>query len=334
MKICTVQAQSVAKVLAMAVNLGLNQEELLETVGIDRTVLDEPDARIPNARLIELYEEVACRSGDPDFGLHMSEAADLGMFDVFGYTVLNSPNLGEAFRRTMRFYQLWTNGGRLQLETTTREVRFRYAVDPSQPPGRHECEFTLAFPVVYANRLTGRNCSPRLVRFQHAKPRQTTEHTRIFKAPVRFNQSWNELVFAPEVLNYPLPAADPHLGSLLVRLAEEQLTKLAPPTTLVEQVEQLIAQALRGGDPSLPVVARQLGLSPRTLQRKLREANTSHQSILDDLRSTFARQYLRNPEFAVCEVAYLLGFSDASVFNRAFRRWTGLSPQEFRRQEP
>ena len=117
---------------------------------------------------------------------------------------------------------------------------------------------------------------------------------------------------------------------MLDRHAEELLSKYPPRDSLIDQVQNIIAGEFRGGDPSLERVADALSLTPRTLQRKLRELGTSHNELVDQMRRQLAMRYLREPEMAICEVAYLLGFSEASSFHRAFKRWTGVTPKDFR----
>jgi AraC-like DNA-binding protein len=124
--------------------------------------------------------------------------------------------------------------------------------------------------------------------------------------------------------------ADASLCAVLDRHAEELLAKYPPRDSLIEQVRNLIAAEFRGGEPSLERIADNLGLTPRTLQRKLQELDTSYNDVLDQMRRQLAMRYLREPQMAICEVAYLLGFSESSSFHRAFKRWTGVTPKGFR----
>jgi AraC-like DNA-binding protein len=126
--------------------------------------------------------------------------------------------------------------------------------------------------------------------------------------------------------------ADPSLCALLDRHARELLARYPREDSLVERIRTLMKGELNGGDASLEVVAERLGMSARTLQRKLQASGTSHQELLDEMRRDLAVRYLREPGMAVCEVAYLLGFSESSAFHRAFKRWTGTTPSEFRRR--
>jgi AraC-like DNA-binding protein len=179
--------------------------------------------------------------------------------------------------------------------------------------------------------VTGTDWTPREVCFQHDAPPDIQEHERIFRAPVKFNMPVSKLVFDQALLQLPLIEADPVLSAVLDRHAEELLAKLPRRGGLTDEVRALLRQAINGGDPSLEAVSQQLNLSPRTLQRKLKDEHTSHQDLLDEMRRDLSVRYLREPEMAICEVAYLLGFSEPSAFHRAFRRWTGTTPREYRR---
>jgi len=133
-------------------------------------------------------------------------------------------------------------------------------------------------------------------------------------------------------LDLQIAKADPGLCALLDRHAEELLAKYPRQDVLIDQIRAIIGVELRHGDTSLDRVAERLDTSGRTLQRKLRDHGTSHQELLDQMRRDLAMRYLAEPHMAICEVAYLLGFSESSALHRAFKRWTGMTPNEFRRK--
>ena len=181
--------------------------------------------------------------------------------------------------------------------------------------------------------LTGVDWAPREVHFEHARPADTSEHERIFRVAVSFGAPLTKLVFDASVLGLPLVGADPTLGSLLERQAEELLAGSRLDGVFAGRVRQVIKEGLPGGEARVDAVCRRLSVSPRTLQRKLREEGTTFQELLEATQSALAEFYLRKPEVAICEVSYLTGFSQPSAFHRAFRRWTGLTPKEFRRDK-
>ena len=295
-------------------------------------VLLDPDSRIPFSQLVELYEKAAHLTGDSDFGLHLGETVDLKVFDVLGYAALNSATLGDAFARVARYHSIWTDGATFALERAddTSAVIYRYADHQLISAHRQDSEVTFAAVTAICRKLLDHAWTPLAVEFQHDQPRDLSEHRRLFCCPVRFGAPVNRLEFASASLALPIDRADPDLCALLDRHAQELLARYPHRDSIMDLARVIIGNELNGGDPSLERVAEQLGLSVRTLQRKLHESGTSHNELLDQMRSDLAKRYLREREMAICEVAYLLGFSEPSSFHRAFKRWTGLTPREFR----
>lgn len=327
----TVQAKAVEKIVNAAVAHGIKAGSLYEAVNLDPSVLHDPDNRISFAQLVALYEKAAELTGDDNFGLHLGQSINPTAFDVVGYCALNSPTLGAAFTRVARYHSIWTDGALFTFATAndTSAIVYRYA-DTSIGEHRQDAEMTIATVVTLCRNIASRDFAPASVEFQHNAPRDTSEHAQLFRCPVEFGAPANKLTFATSFLSLPIAKADASLCAVLDRHAEEMLTKFPPRDSLTDQVRSIITGELRGGDPSLERVADQLNLTPRTLQRKLQELSTSHNEILDHMRRQLAMRYLREHEMAICEVAYLLGFSEASSFHRAFKRWTGVTPKEFR----
>jgi AraC-like DNA-binding protein len=327
----TVQAKAVEKIVNAAAAHGVAAERLYESVNLDPSVLLDPDNRIPFAQLVALYETAAELTGDNDFGLHLGQNINPTAFDVVGYCALNSPTLGAAFARVARYHSIWTDGALFNLETANdaSAIVYRYA-DTSIREHRQDAEMTLATVTTLCRNIASADFAPVTVEFQHDAPSDTSEHERLFRCPIEFQAPSNKLTFAMSFLSLPIAKADASLCAVLDRHAEELLAKFPPRDSVVDQVRGIIAGELRGGDPSLERVADQLGVTPRTLQRKLQELGTSHNELLDHMRRQLAMRYLREREMAICEVAYLLGFSESSSFHRAFKRWTGVTPKEFR----
>lgn len=331
-RVPTIQAKAVEKIIREAAARGVTARSLYEAVNLSPAVLDDPDYRIPFAQLVSLYEKAAALTGDDAFGLHVGENVDPKAFDVLGYSVINSPTLGEALDRVVRYNFIWTNGSCFAVETDRAMTRIVYTyLDDSITERRHDAEMTFAAIAVLGRLVTNSDLSPSGVTFQHGRPRETAEHARIFRCPVEFNTSANEFFLNSSALSLPIVKADPGLCVVLDRHAEELVAKYPREDTLIDRVRTMIKAQLSGGDAALDRLANQLGMSGRTLQRKLREHGTSHQELLDQMRRDLAMRYLREPEMAICEVAYLLGFSESSAFHRAFKRWTGATPNEFRR---
>jgi|RhiMetdeSRZDD1v2_1073273.scaffolds.fasta_scaffold11666_4 AraC-like DNA-binding protein len=324
----TVSIVIVRSVLADAVKAGVAADALCAAVGLDPALLDDLDARIPFPTHVAFWREVVARSGDAYFGLHSGERFQLPTLGVVGYIAAHAATFGEALRRLMHYSALIYNGsvpwcsiddqvGRIGVHTVN--------------PVHHVAERVLTLFVMFGRQLTGVEWAPLAVHFQHPPPPDQTEYQRIFRAPVHFHQSENILLVARAVLDLPNRRADPELCRYLQRHADHLLDQYASPVTFVDQVRRHVLEGLRQQDVNAVRLARQVGVSPRTLHRRLQEHGTSYQTLLDTVRCDLARSYLGEQHLAIDEVAFLLGFAETSTFYRAFKRWTGMTPGEYRR---
>ena len=328
----TIQAKAVEKIIRAAAARGVTARVMYEAIDLDPAVLTDLDSRIPFAQLVALYEKAAELTGDDAFGLHVGEAVDAKAFDVLGYSVVNSPTLGEALDRMVRYNCTWTNGSSFFIEKGVPFTRIVYSyADDSMSRRRQDIEMTMAAMAALGRMVTNSEVVPERVTFEHERPRDISEHQRIFQCALEFNAGSNQYFLKTTALDLPMVKADPGLCAVLDRHAAELMARYPREDSLRERVRTLIKNELSGGNASLDRLANQLGMSARSLQRRLRAEGTSHQELLDQMRRDLAMRYLREPEVAICEVAYLLGFSESSALHRAFKRWTGQTPNEFRR---
>ncbi|HSE32622.1 MAG TPA: AraC family transcriptional regulator [Pyrinomonadaceae bacterium] len=327
----TIQAKAIEKIINFATQQGVQPSDLYAAVNLNAAVLQDPDNRIPFSQLVLLYETAAELTGDSNFGLHLGEIVDPKLFDVVGYSALNSATLGEAFTRVARYHSVWTDGAMFKVEVSdpTSAIFYRY-VDESILSHRQDSEMTFASVAALCRVAVYEGWTPTLVEFKHSEPQDISEQLRLFRCPITFGAPVNKLVFDSSSLDLPIATADPGLCRMLDRHAEELLAKFPPRDSFISNARTIISKELNGGNASLERVAAQMGLSARTLQRKLHELGTSHNDLVDQIRHELAKRYLREREMAICEVAYLLGFSEPSSFHRAFKRWTGVTPKEFR----
>ncbi|HBB34428.1 MAG TPA: AraC family transcriptional regulator [Cyanobacteria bacterium UBA8803] len=328
----TVWIRLVQAVLNAAEKANLETETLLNAIGLDSSVLQDADARISHEKLSALWQEITWRSGEEAIGLRLASFVEPAAFDVIGYAVDSSPNLGEGLSRLMRYIRLIHEGGKLTLEKKGKVVRITHGIPGlGLPLPGAACQWVLANIVLSSRKMTGLDIVPLKVGFQHQQPEDLSAYQRLFRAPLEFERPVNEIIFEAALLDRPLLRANPGLCAVLDRYVMELLTKLPQQESIVDSVRREIGVGLRGGDPGLEAIAKKLGFAPRTLQRKLKEAGTSHQELLDLMRQELSIHYLQERQMAVCEVAFLLGFSETSAFHRAFKRWTGTTPGEFRR---
>jgi AraC-like DNA-binding protein len=184
--------------------------------------------------------------------------------------------------------------------------------------------------VLHVRVATGVAFGLRRVTFTHRLPPDVSEHERVFGCPVRFEAEHNRLALDRTAWETPTSGAHSGVLGVLIEHAELLLSRLPRGPDLIERTRRAIGERLRGDDPSLEGVARELGMSERSLQRHLRELGYSYNALADEVREATARLYLEQPDMALAEIGYLLGFADQSAFNRAFKRWTGSTPRQAR----
>lgn len=310
---------------------GVTVEEIGRLLDLDPKILAEPETRVPVSKTRPLWDWAAGRLDDPNLGLHLAQAVTRETYDVFSFIACASGTLADALIRIRRYFRLLTDAAtyELALEGDNAWWSFR-GVDLGEPASRHDDEFSLAVSVAYARQWLGGEFKPTEVLFRHAAPENTRELEAFFDAPLRFEADQCAFRFDAAHLEAPIRSADPKLVELLERYAEDALTALGDPGRYSQRVYRLLVEGLSGGDISLAWVARRIGVSERSLQRNLKEEGTSHKQLLDEVRRELAVRYLANRDLTASEVAYMLGFSETAPFFRAFKKWTGRTPGEFR----
>lgn len=311
--------------------LGLDTGALLAAAGIPREVIEDPDGRLEGPRASALWARAYELSRDPVLSLHAAEACPIGAYKVIDYMGANAATVGEAFRFSSRYFPLVNTAVRLPIDESGDPVTFDVE-DESGPGGvtRPYAEYCLAAFVLHVRGTTGVPFPVRRVTFVHPAPADVSEHERVFGCPVAFGAAHNRLELDRAVWETPTTGAQPGVLQVLAEHAELLLRNLPRGPGLVERTRRAIGERLRGGDPSLDAVARELGTSGRTLQRRLGELGYSFNALADEVRSATAKLYLEQPDIAVSEIAWLLGFADPSTFVRAFKRWTGETPARYR----
>lgn len=312
--------------------LGHDPAAIFAAAGLDVSLLVDPDARVPAAAVISMLANAAESIGDSSLGLHLAERADIASFDIHAYAMLSSPTFGAACERLCRYQRLIHDTTRVVLEVAPPIATLRHVLPGAPAIPRHSAEFVITSWLRVGRLATGIDWSPVEVRFAHARPDDTGEIERFYRAPVRFSSAENALVFAAALLDTPCVAADPGLLELLDRHAADLLGRVPLRRSLAERVRAAVAEELRGGVPRAPAVAGQLRMSVRTLHRGLAAEGATFSEVLDQMRHELAIRHLAEKHLAIGEVAFLLGFSELSSFYRAFKRWTGMTPSAYREQ--
>jgi AraC-like DNA-binding protein len=318
---------------------GVASAALLERAQLSPQLLAQRDQRIAASTYLELLGLGVRLSGDDCLGLHLGEAVRPGYYGVLGYLVMSCATLADALHRQARYAALVGNLGRVELtDEPPREGREPQVAHSWQPllaqQQRQLSEETLAAWVTFGHWISGLDIPPSEVRFQHPAPADTGEHLRIFRCPVLFGQADNALVFPKRLLSTPLGQADAQVRLMLDAYAERLLGEIQQGHSVLDRARLELIRQLPEAGAELGLIAARLAISPRTLQRRLREAGLSFNRLVDETRQQLVLRYLRDPALELAEIAFLVGFSEPGSLARAFRRWTGQSPGEYRRQLP
>lgn len=304
---------------------------ILEAIGVTRATLVDVNGWVPVDAMARAWVLASEQAADADFGLHAAETLPMGVYGVLEFATMSSPDIGETLQRVARYYRLMGAMSELGLEVGAAggRVTLRPVVSIRPDALRHYHEYTFAFLVTRGRMVGGERVAPSEVRFMHSEPSTGTgEHARVFRAPVLFDQPMNELHVPRAVMEIPLRAADPTSSAILARTGETMLA--AEGDDALDRVRTAASAALDAGDARLELVARRLGVGARTLQRRLGGSGTTYARILDEVRRDKAQRWVAQGTMSLGEIAFGLGFSEPSAFHRAFKRWTGRTPRDYR----
>jgi AraC-like DNA-binding protein len=329
----TASTQVARAILLRAAAYGQDASALAARFGLSPRDLADPDARLPALVAVAMWEEVPRIVDDRWFGLRLGELASAaGALPIVGYVVQTSPTLGDGLAHALRYQRLVQTLNRVDLHVSGSDARLVVHVRSRYIERlRHAVDFALAFFVTFSSRLTGVPLAVRRAAFAYAAPPDLKEHRRLFGQGLRFDAARTEMDFDRSLLDRPVLSADVELRGVIERHADALLARLPAGDTLSERTRSALAEGLRAGRTEVRAMARQLRMSARTLQRRLRAEGTSYVALLDDVRRELALRYVDDRSLSLSEVAFLLGFADQTTFHRAFVRWTGTAPGAFRR---
>jgi AraC-like DNA-binding protein len=292
-------------------------------------IVADADARVSPAQFCVAWAEAVRWRRDSALALAIADETPPGAFGVVEYVCRSAATLGEALAQWVRFLGILDDAVDVALVEEGDRASLRVVRESEAPaPASHE----LCFALVVRNARLLLEGSFRVgeVRFSHrADPEHAARHRVFFDAPVAFGAKTTELVFARNLLATPLTTADPNLLTVLLSAAEDKRVATREHPPLTDQVRRALRAALSSEAAQLEAIAKRLGMTGRSLQRRLKDEGTSFQATRDEMRRELADAYL-GQGMSFAEISFLLGFSEPSAFFRAFKRWTGLTPFERR----
>lgn len=309
---------------------GMDVAPVLKDIGVAESILCQPGVRLPS-RLTDVVFERALRLIDnPAFGLQAAHSWHPSNLGTLGYAWLSSSTLRTGLLRMERYSKIL--GNRFTYTCVDQPDGLRFIYDHGRgntPVGWAIADFALSIFIDMCRTNYGEKLVPLRICLRRPRPADAAPYFDFFGGEVRFAQDEDSFLIDRATVDTALPSANKLLAATFDRILTTQLGELVAED-LVTRCRAHLLQHLTSGEPSEADTARALGLSRRSMQRRLNEQGWSYKRVVDDTRAELARRYLADPAKSLTEIAFLLGFSEQSAFSRAFRRWRGESPTAHR----
>lgn len=329
-----VLAAIVGAVIEAGAMVGLDPPELRQRLGLAGCDFEDPDALLPLETYIAAWEALTQAKDSADLGLRLGAHSSPRLLGALGYAMVHAPSALGAVELFRRYRRLVSDTLAPEIDIDEARVTYRL-VWPARVARLYQfadCAFQSTLTLMREMAGLPRDAPLAVEACYQCPPPPGPDRQVVLGCPVRFGSPETRFVLRRELLERPLPRANSELFEYLERHAQVVLARLPEGGSTVVRARRLITEGLRAGEPTPLEVAKKLGMSERTLQRRLRDEGTSFAQLLDGVRRELAELYLSEPRIAAHEVAFLIGYSEPSAFFRAFRRWTGRTPQEFRQR--
>ena len=326
---------SAASLLVQAITArGLDIDAFAAELGVRLSDYENPNGRVPVSIMQRAWKLAVDWTGDPCFGITLAEVLQPAALHGLGLSMIASSTLKESIIRVVRYQKIISTILNMRLDTG----REGYSISSSTKhftvkPVPTAIDAMTAILVQMCRITAGQRISPQRVDFDHPEAGCRRRFEEFFGCPVRFSASNNRILFDRETLEQELLSANPELARVNDRIVLDYLHDFNRKS-LTTRVRELIIELLPGGLPREADVARHLNMSLRSLQRRLKEEGVSYKRILDEIRESLAIRYLEERRRPIIEISYLLGFSEQSNFTRAFKRWQGVTPLQYRQAQP
>jgi AraC-like DNA-binding protein len=313
-----------------AIKEGLEVGPLLTKSGLTPRQVDDSDLRLSVKSQIAFLNLVAGSVGDGPLGFHLAQDFDLREIGVLYYVMASSDTLGDALQRAARYGRMVNEGIQFKYRENERLIfTFEY-IGVARHQDRHQIEFFMVTLARLVRQLSGSNLLPERVSIAHHRDGLHSPFDKFFGCKVAFGSGTDEIAFSSTIRPTPLASADSYLNALLIAQCEQARVSRLRPAELRISVENEIVPLLPHGKAQAPAIARKLGMSQRTLARRLGSEGLSFTAVLDELRRDLAQHYLSEAGVPIITIAWLLGYQELSAFTHAFKRWTGTTPKQAR----
>jgi AraC-like DNA-binding protein len=313
------------------VKAGVDVDAIYRRLGYDAAKLPLKELRTPHQQQALFWQIVEGVTGDPDIGLRLCPHLPPFRGEVIEYLMFSSPTFGDGIARALKYLRLISDALSVRLVHDDAGARICVIGSQVDAPQLRHTEICVVYELIgFARSVTESRFAPPLrVKLRCSARSPQAEYEKVFGCPVEFDGAESEIWFDPALLEYRSPRWDPDLLRLHEELAAKRLSDLHR-RDLVEQIRKVLSQRLELESCDLDEVAREVGLAPRRLRFELARTGTSFSQIVTDFRYALARRLLARTEESIDNIVYLTGFSEPSTFYRAFKRWSGMTPVQYR----
>lgn len=312
--------------------MGGSRAEFLHAARLEPAQLRSHEVIVPRAEMYRLCEVALDLTGDPAFGLHWADVCD-NAFNPLSHLIVHAPTLRHGFQSMFQFNRLLSRAPSFEMIEDANEVTLMAAPLSAESARVHRlCTEMMLAAVFRIIQTFVPHARADVVSFEHHAPSYRAEYTRLFKDTVRFGQPFTGIVFDRSLMDAVSPHEDADVHAALRVIAERRALRLARQEPFALRVRDALVEQGCAQDRAMERVARELGMSSRSLRRRLVAEGTSYSSVLNEALAILAKQLLRDARHTIQDVSFAMGFANSSAFHRAFKRWTRMTPGEFREQ--
>jgi AraC-like DNA-binding protein len=312
---------------------GVSREELLDAAHFELARLDDIDGRVGGEELDRVQAAALDLTGDLALGLHLGERASAAAYDMVAYLTSQATTLREGIESFLRFERILSDAPGSELEEGEDVATLKKGLLHSDPRcTRLRAEMSMTGFTRLIQHFVGPKGTPRRVFFEHPAPSYRAEYARIFGGTERFEHAFTGIEFDRTLLDREQLHKNAELHAILTTEAERKLNRLTRRMSHAERLREYLIATAPQERPDMTSVARGLGMSVRSLRRRLSEEGVSYAGLVEEAQASVAKRLLDDPGRSIYETAYDMGFSDPSAFHRAFKRWTGITPKQYRGQ--
>ena len=310
---------------------GLSAADIEGKIGIDRHKREDPDARITMRQFLDLWQIAVDVTQNPALGLHLRLDYGKKYMHFVIMIALNSKNLLNALKSWADYDMLICDTDRVKFFKQKNNIIVTYACSDPAYENRWIPEHHFSIAMDYGRSMAQKDFNPVEVWFKHENPGYREEYEKIFRCPIFFGKKDNMLIFRNEDMLLPIVSQDPYLKALLKKHADNKIKKYSETKLLKDRIRLYITQKLHSGTISIQSVSNAMNMDRSTLHRHLKKEGTAFRTLLTQTRKELAKKHLIQG-LTASQTAYLLGFTEPSTFQHAFKRWYGQTPGEFRKE--